>query len=78
VQIEYAMQSSVQEQDEHDDAVPAAQSWAVWPHCVNIVLGGWLVASALTFGHEVLPSGVARVSLERDLAPLAFRSLLAM
>jgi uncharacterized membrane protein len=78
--VEYATQSSIQERNEHADA-PAPQPWGVWPHSVNIVLGGWLVASALTFGHgyaEALPSGVARISAERDLAAPALRSTWVM
>jgi hypothetical protein len=56
---------------------PAGQEQRMsWPHCANLVLGAWLIASALTLAYaepDLGGSGAARIAGQRELPSLAFR-----
>lgn len=62
---------------EHHEMIRKMRAPWVWTNFTVIALGAWLITSPFTFGYlnpEQVGAGVARITEERGLASVAFRS----
>jgi len=52
MQVDYERQVSVDGQQEHIPSWQERHAGVLWAHCVNLVLGAWLVASLAALGYQ--------------------------